>query len=244
MIDLKDKNIWITGSARGLGLEIAKQFADEDANIFFGSRRHVDYYIEKGYFDRNFVDRKNVHFLSVDVGNRHSVDTACEVIESCCKKVDILINNAGIISVGAFEDIEPDEFTRVMNINCLGSLHTARAVLPKMKKVDSGAIINITSVVTEKAFPQNGVYSASKAAQAALFRSLREELRKTNVKVINIAPGATDTEIWAPKLREKYGQVMMKTEELAEAIVNTAKLSLQTGVLIEEMTIRPQGGDL
>ncbi len=237
-------SIWITGSSRGLGLEIAKRAAKENFEVFFGSRKKKEYYLNEGYFTESFVSLPNVHYRKCNVTNQDSVRIAYAKIMRHTPQVDILINNAGIIENSPVETMSEAHIKRIIKTNLYGSLFPAQIVLPNMRANKRGAIINITSVAAEKAFPNTGAYAAAKAGAAALFRSLREEVREDNIKVVNLAPGAINSEIWDEKIREKFGEKMMTCKSLAEAIFSTAKLSLVRDMNIEEMTIRPQGGDL
>lgn len=238
------KKIWITGAARGLGLDIAKKAAENNFEVFFGSRNTAEEYIAKGYFSKDFLELGHVHYIQCDVANQESVDKAYQEILEITPKIDILINNAGIVDGSPMIEMSKEHFDKQMQINCFGAISISQKVLPTMIKEKCGAILNITSVTAEKAFPNIGAYAASKAALAAVFRSLRSEVRNENVKITNIAIGATNTEIWHEKMRKAHGEKMMQTKSLSEAIISLAKLSLTDDFNIEEITIRPQGGDL
>jgi len=111
-----------------------------------------------------------------------------------------------------------------------------------MIKQNGGTIINILSAVTKKVFIQSSAYSASKHGLIGYTNSLREEVRKHNVRIINVIPGATQTPMWTSEMREKYGDRMMTAEEIAQVIV---WLYLQKGNLVtEEIVLRPILGDL
>jgi short-subunit dehydrogenase len=107
---------------------------------------------------------------------------------------------------------------------------------------NSGTIINILSVVTEKIFTKSSAYSASKAGLLAYVNVLREEVRANNIKVINVIPGATKTPIWHPKAIEKNSERMMSPKEIADIIYD---LHLLEGIMVpEQLTLRPIQGDL
>ena len=123
-----------------------------------------------------------------------------------------------------------------------GSFLSARAVLPGMMKKRRGHIINILSITANTVFTDSAAYSASKAGLAALFNVVRAEVRKYNIKVSNILPGAVDTAMWSPASRLRYQKRMMTTKEVADIIVAVA--SQPKKVVIEDVIIRPIKGDL
>jgi 3-oxoacyl-[acyl-carrier protein] reductase len=158
--------------------------------------------------------------------------------------IDILINNAGISSFKKFIDTKPEVFENIININLRGPFLCIQSVLPGMLKKNSGIIINIISVSAIKTFTKSSAYAASKAGLLAMSRSLREEVRKYGIKIIDIFPGATETEIWSKDSRDKFRDKMMKTEDVAEAVFEVIKLSMNNRMHVEEIVFRPQEGDL
>ena len=156
--------------------------------------------------------------------------------------IDCLINNAGITSFKLAEENSINEIDDIISTNLLGPIYSIKSVLPSMIKQGGGTIINILSVVTKKVFSQSSAYSASKHGLIGYTNSLREEVRKHNVRIINVIPGATQTPMWNSEVREKYGDRMMTPEEIAQVIV---WLYLQKGNLVtEEIVLRPILGDL
>jgi len=124
----------------------------------------------------------------------------------------------------------------------MGAIYCIKAVLPKMIENGGGTIINISSVVTKKVFTNSTAYAASKLGLKGYTDSLREELRKYNIRVIDIIPGATVTSMWSSEIRKVNSERMMTPEEIANVIVWTY---LQKGNLVsEEILLRPIQGDL
>ena len=117
-----------------------------------------------------------------------------------------LINNAGITSFKLAEENSINEINDIINTNLLGSIYAIKAVLPQMISNRSGTIINILSVVTKKTFTKSSVYSASKMGLLGYTNSLREEVRKYNIKVINVIPGATATPMWSKEMRNQFSE--------------------------------------
>jgi short-subunit dehydrogenase len=153
-----------------------------------------------------------------------------------------LINNAGQTSFKSAEDDSIKDIDDVIGTNLLGSIYTIKAVLPQMKKNGSGTIINVLSFATEKTFTNSSVYTASKMGLLGYAKVLREEVRKYNIRIINIIPGATETPIWSREKREENRERMMNPESIARLMVS---VFLQTDNLVtEEIVIRPMQGDI
>jgi 3-oxoacyl-[acyl-carrier protein] reductase len=157
-------------------------------------------------------------------------------------KIDCLINNAGITSFKLAEENSINEINDIINTNLLGSIYAMKAVLPQMISNKSGTIINILSVVTKKTFTKSSIYSASKWGLLGYSNSLREEVRKYNIKVINVIPGATSTPIWSKEMRDQFSNRMMNSEDIARVLV-WAFLQKEN-LVTEELLLRPIEGDL
>jgi short-subunit dehydrogenase len=243
-IDIEGKRIWLTGSARGLGLETAKMLIEKKATVFFGSRRGGQYYTDNNYFPPDFLSQSNVHYVSCDVTDKEDVERAYREIKLVAGGIDILVNNAGIVLSSKAAKQNTDCFEKMLHTNLFGPMYCFQTVLPDMLANKFGGIINIVSVTAETAFKNVGAYSATKAAVAAFFRSARQELRAENIKIVNINPGAMNTEIWDETVRETKGNLMLSTQNTARAITAVVELCFAGELLIENMTLRPITGDL
>jgi len=153
-----------------------------------------------------------------------------------------LINNAGITSFKKVEHNSLEDIESIIQTNLLGSIYTIKAVLPLMIKKNKGTIINILSVVTEKIFQQSGAYSASKAGLKAFSQVLREEVRKYNIRVINVYPAATNTDIWSEENKTKFAHRMMNPADIAKMVISIYEHP--GNVVTEEIVLRPIEGDL
>ena len=239
-MEIKDLNIWITGASSGIGLALARSFANRGSTVIISSRSK-EKLIEAV---RTIGSDKKVFLFPCDVSNPEQVHTVYEKILRSNIAINVLINNAGCYHSGPFLNFPLDKFDESFATNVRGVFLCTQAVLPEMVKSGFGIIVNILSVVATKTFVNASVYSATKSAVLAMSKSLREELRDKNIKVINVYPGATATNIWNPRIIEKYGERMMKPDEIAEAILCNVESTLRNGVMIEELVIRPQYGDL
>jgi len=230
--------IWITGASSGIGKAASKEFARTGSKVFVSSRR-------KSELERlnNELKEENlsVEIFPCNIASSSNVDQTAKKILST-NKIDCLINSAGITSFKLAAENSINEIDDIIHTNLLGPIYSIKSVLPSMIKQNGGTIINILSAVTKKVFIQSSAYSASKHGLIGYTNSLREEVRKHNVRIINVIPGATQTPMWTSEMREKYGDRMMTAEEIAQVIV---WLYLQKGNLVtEEIILRPILGDL
>lgn len=236
---IKNSNgIWITGASSGIGKASAKEFARIGSKVFVSSRR-------KSELERLNLELKeenlSAEIFPCNIASSANVDQTVKKILAN-NNINCLINNAGITSFKLAEENSINEIDDIIHTNLLGPIYSIKAVLPSMIKQGGGTIINILSVVTKKVFTQNSIYSASKHGLIGYTNSLREEVRKHKVRIINVIPGATLTPMWSASTREKFGDRMMTPEEIAQVIV---WLYLQKGNLVtEEIVLRPILGDL
>jgi short-subunit dehydrogenase len=231
----KDKaGIWITGASSGIGKATVKEFASVGCNVFASSRRVTE-------LEKLIEDGNQIAIYPCNVASSANVNQTFKKI-SAEYNINCLINNAGITSFKLAEENSIKEIEEVLNTNLLGSIYTIKAVLPHFKKIGGGTIINVLSVVTEKTFTNSSVYTASKMGLLGYSRVLREEVRKYNIRVINVIPGATETPIWTREMREEKGERMMNPESIARTMVSAF---LQSDNLVaEEIVLRPLQGDL
>jgi 3-oxoacyl-[acyl-carrier protein] reductase len=230
--------IWITGASSGIGRATAKEFATVGCNVFISARRISE--LERLKDELGELGER-LFVYPCNVASSANVDQTVKKISSEFR-IDCLINNAGITSFKFAEDNSTNEINDIINTNLLGSIYTIKSVLPIFKENNSGTIINILSVVVKKVFTKSSVYAASKMGLLGFSESLREEVRKYNVRVINVIPGATETSMWAQDVRKKYSGRMIQPESIARLIVSAY---LQKDKLVtEEIIIRPQEGDL
>lgn len=177
-----------------------------------------------------------------DVRVERSVRSAARRIAARFKRVDVLVNNAGVTYFKDFAGTSVKEFDHVLETNLRGSFLTTRGVLPGMLRRKSGMIVNIQSFAAKTTYTSSSVYAASKSGGVALMNGLRAEVRNKGIKILNVFPGATLTPMWEAPLQKRYAGVMMRPEEVARKIFEATQLP--DSMMIEEMVIRPQIGDL
>lgn len=231
---IMDKIIWITGAGTGIGKALVDKLS-EDGHILAVSGRRENLLTE---LSDQF---QNVFPFAMDVSDKSSV---LKTYENIAQKgeVDCLINNAGVGGFSPIENQSIESIENILAVNLLGCIYTIKAVLPSMIKNKKGTIINNLSVVTEKIFENGAAYTASKLGLLGFLDVMREEVRKYNIKVINILPGATSTPIWDEKSREEFAEKMMNPEDIAEIV--SGILNLKGKAVPEKVILRSVSGDI
>jgi NADP-dependent 3-hydroxy acid dehydrogenase YdfG len=176
----------ITGASSGIGAAAAQAFSREGHPLLLTARR-VDRLEELGL--PNTICRRH-DVLDAD-GYRSILDEA----EAAYGPVDLMINNAGFMALEMVVNQGPDDWRRQFDVNCVGLLNTAAAVLPGMIEREGGTILNIGSTAGRNIYPEHTVYCATKHAVHALTEGLRREASAAGVRVVMISPGITDTEL-------------------------------------------------
>ncbi len=237
---MKKKNpaVLLTGASSGIGAEIVKAFTANGINVVGISRK-----IGKLNSLRKSLPQNSSDFFpfKCDVGNLTELKS---VIKEIKKSHDItaLINNAGITAFKPAVKHSEKEIENIISVNLLGAIHLSKMILPGMLKNNKGIVINILSVAAKDIFANSSVYSASKAGLLAFMNVLRKEVKDTNIKIINILPGATATPIWPEKALKNFGEQMMTSKDVGKFIYQI--YNLDSTVVPEEIIIRPVHGDL
>lgn len=235
-MELKGKNIFITGSTRGIGFAMAHKFASLGANIVLNGRREIDEVLVSEFSDYGV----QVIPISGDVSDstdaKRMVEEAIEKLGS----VDILVNNAGITKDKLMLKLTEEDFEQVLKVNLVGAFNMTQAVLKPMSKARQGAVINVSSVVGLIGNVGQANYAASKAGLIGFTKSVAREVAARNVRVNAIAPGMIEsdmTDVLSDKVKETtLAQIPMKrfgnTSEVAEVATFLARQEYLTGQVI------------
>lgn len=188
--DFQDKVVLITGGSRGLGLVIGRHLADEGARLALCARDQA----ELDRAQREFHSR-GVEALAIpcDITRQDQVDRMINDILARWDRIDVLVNNAGIIQAGPVEEMTLDDYREAMDIHFWGSLYATQAVLPGMRFRGQGRIVNITSIGGKISVPHLLPYCISKFALVGFSEGLRAELAKDGIVVTTICPGLMRT---------------------------------------------------
>jgi NAD(P)-dependent dehydrogenase (short-subunit alcohol dehydrogenase family) len=244
------KVVLITGGSSGIGKSIG-EFLQEKGFKVYGTSRNP-----KNYPQSKFP------IVALDVTKQETISTCIAEILSQESSIDVLINNAGAGITGPIEEIPDIEIKRNFETNFFGPINVIKAVLPTMRKQNSGLIINITSIAGYMGLPFRGVYSASKGALELITEAFRMELKDFNIEMTNVAPGDFATNIAAGRYhapildnspyKEKYGHSLKMMDdhvddgsdprEMAEAIlkiINTKspKIHYKVGAFMQKFSI-------
>ncbi len=239
------KTIFLTGISRGIGLSIYSLL--KSRYNFIGVTRN-----KSNFFQSIPEARNNQHLkiLELDFDIRSEANwneyiyKITSQINNLDLEIDIFINNSGVAHFAPFIELGEDIIRNEYFVNTIAPTILMKTILTKMISQKKGVIINISSVATKKAFGNASVYSASKSALVGLTNSIREEVRQHNIKVVNIFLGATDTDIWDENTRNEYRHRMILPGNIAKIIEQIIELSHFSDLMIEEITIKPQLGDL
>ena len=189
-MDLDGKTALITGGSRGFGLLLAREFADAGANVVICARDEAE--LESARRDLSSRGA-NVAAIPCDVTDGTQVERLIRDAEGLFGGIDVLVNNAGAITVGPMEVMTLEDYQEAMNTHFWGPLYTTLAALPGMKSRGGGRIVNITSIGGKVAAPHLLPYTASKFALVGFSEGLRAELKKDNVYVTTVCPGLIRT---------------------------------------------------
>lgn len=225
MTSNSQKVIVITGASSGIGEATAITLAKQGHKIILAARRQerLEHIIQN-------IKKFNTEVSAVvtDVSDRQSVQQLAEKAIRQFGKIDVWINNAGLMPQSTFDKLKIDEWEQMVDVNIKGVLYGIAAALPIMRQHSQGHFINLSSIAGHLTHPGGGVYSATKHAVLAISDSLRQEeaLAKSNIRVTVISPGAVATELTnsitdttiKPGIDALYESVAIPPERIAEII--------------------------
>ncbi len=193
-------NVLITGCSSGIGKATALYLARK------GLRVHATARSPNAMDDLKFIAKSedlDMCFHVLDVTNELERKQVIQKILKTDGKIDVLINNAGVVQAGTVMDVSEEGMKHQFEVNVFAAVELIKLVLPAMLKTKSGRIINISSIASKLIFPITGYYNASKAALEAITDALRMELKRYNIKIISILPGPVKTD-FVKNLTKKY----------------------------------------
>ncbi|HSZ33783.1 MAG TPA: SDR family NAD(P)-dependent oxidoreductase [Puia sp.] len=195
------KIICITGASSGFGEACAYKFSENNFNLIVTGRRTEKLNALKSILEKKFGNE--IYVLPFDVSKRSAVDKAFNSLPEEWKKIDILLNNAGLaLGRDNFEDASLDDWDTMIDTNLKGLLYISKAVIPHMISAKNGQIINIGSTAAKQVYQKGNVYCATKHAVQAISEAMRIDLLAHKIKVTVINPGAAETEFSLVRLKQ------------------------------------------
>ena len=237
--NIEGKVVVITGASSGLGEATARHLAAQGASVVLGARRQD----RIRALARELSGGKAIA-VTTDVGDRAQVKALVDAAVEAYGRVDVMINNAGVMPQAPLERLRIDEWDRMIDVNIKGVLYGIAAALPNMKQQTAGHFINVSSVAGHKVGPGFAVYAATKHAVRALSEGLRQEVKPYNIRTTVISPGAVATELpqsttepdVAERVRKVY-ETAIPADSFARAVVFA--ISQPDDVDINEILFRP-----
>ncbi|MDI9240000.1 SDR family oxidoreductase [Lysobacter sp. LF1] len=239
-LDIRGKVVAITGASSGIGEATALRLAAHGAILALGARRtdRLD-----ALAARIREHGGEVLVQSLDVTRRDSVESFISTTVDRFGRLDVLVNNAGVMPLSRMADGKVDEWERMVDVNVKGVLFGIGAVLPVMHAQQSGQIVNVSSVAGRFVFPTAAVYCATKFAVHALSEGLRQE--SPFLRVTTIAPGAVESELTStisdPAMKREVDEVFRKDMLPADAIARAIAFAIgqPADVDVNELVVRP-----
>ena len=235
---LRSQVALVTGATRGIGLAIARALAGEGCNLIVTARSQS----ALARVGRELASAKvQIMAHCSDVRDPRSVEALFRAARQRFKRLDILINNAGIAHPNlAVEKLPFPLWKDVLETNLNGMFLVTQAALAMMKR--GGTIVNNLSIAATRVFPGSAAYNASKHGALGLSNTLREELRPRGIRVIALLPGATDTDIWTTLWPQAPRRKMMSPATVAASVVQA--ILLPAHATVETLEILPTVGTL
>ena len=228
-MNLKGKNIIITGGSLGIGKETAKTLVKKGANVLITGRSETRLIEAKSYTGAKIIE--------FDISDHENIcENAKKCIDSLDGRVDVLINNAGIGVRKSIHELNIEDFLKVFNVNVFGLALFTKEIVPHMIKESYGTIINIGSTASLKGYKNGSIYSSSKFAVRCLTQCWQSELRPHNIRVCQINPSEVTTAFGNPKRIERDEvDKKLTPKEISHAIISA--IEMDDRGLINELNV-------
>jgi len=244
---IEGKVVVITGASSGLGEATARLLSAQGASVVLGARR-------KDRIEALAGELKGkggqAIAMATDVTDRAQVKALVDAAVQAHGRIDVMINNAGLMPQSLLERLKVDEWDRMIDVNIKGVLYGIAAALPYMQKQKAGHIINVSSVAGHKVGPGSSVYAATKHAVRALSEGLRQEVKPYNIRTTVISPGAVATELpntitdaaVGARIKTFYADMAIPADSFARCVAFA--ISQPDDVDINEILFRPTRQEL
>lgn len=229
-------NVIITGATSGIGRALALAGAERGYRMLLIGRRAWD-----------GPELAGAHHAQVDVREPEALRAAISDFEHQCGATTLLVNNAGIMPLGAIHSQDPSEWHAAFEVNALPMLHASQAVLPRMMEARTGTIVTISSIAGRNVYANHTAYSGTKFAVHAMMESMRREYARYGIRFITVAPGVVDTDLLTsvsdPSIVESYTAMKERLDrglspsDVAESVLHAYELP--QSVCVRELVIAP-----
>ncbi len=245
--NIDGKVVVITGASSGLGEASARLLSAQGARVVLGARRED----RLNSLVKELTGSGGAALaVATDVTRCAEVKRLVDTAVAAYGRIDVMINNAGLMPQSFLERLRIDEWDRMIDVNIKGVLYGIAAALPHMKQQKAGHIINVSSVAGHKVRPGSAVYAATKHAVRALSEGLRQEVKPYNIRTTVISPGAVATELpdsvtdpeAAERLHKFYAETAIPADSFARAVAFA--INQPEDVDINEILFRPTRQDL
>ena len=239
MIEIADKVVLVTGASSGIGEATARELAAAGATVVLGARRVERLEALKAQTE---VDGGKAMVHGLDVPSRDEVKAFVEAAQAQFGRVDVIVNNAGVMPLSPLAALKVDEWDQMIDVNIRGVLHGIAAALPIMEAQGHGQIINIASTAGHQILPSAAVYCATKFAVRVISEALRQETDKVRVTVVS--PGVTTSELAETITHPETAAFIddyRKKAIPAEAIARAVRFAIEQPpeVDVSEIIVRP-----
>ncbi|QXI41748.1 SDR family oxidoreductase [Pseudomonas wayambapalatensis] len=239
MSNINDKVVLITGASSGIGEAAARLIAAKGAHVVLGARR-IDRLQQ--LVSEICAEGGSASARALDVTDLDSMQAFVEFAKAQYGKVDVIINNAGVMPLSPLNSLKVEEWNRMLDVNVRGVLHGIAAVLPDMEAQGHGQVINISSIGGLSVSPTAAVYCATKYAVRAISDGLRQETDKIRVTVV--CPGVVESELadtitddTAREAMRTFRRVALEADAIARALVYA--IEQPDDVDVSELVVRP-----
>ncbi len=239
--------VLVTGASRGFGRAIAELFAQEGASLILIYRSNLAACEEVADYTRELGGR--AVSLQADVANQHQVQAVVARALEEFGRIDVLVNNAGVMVLEDFATSSEDSWMSQINVNIFGALRVSRAVLPQMVEIGSGSIINLSSQLAYTGWENGAVYAATKGFLSTYTKSLAREVGQCGVRVNAVAPGGIATDMNS-SLYASQGDRDRRAQDLPLRRLGTPRdvaqcalfLASESAGFLTGQTLGPNGG--
>ena len=232
MQTLKDKNVLLIGATGGIGSRSAKLLAGSGANLFLAGRNAGK--LQQIATECNVPAER---MFALDIAQPAEVATLKEKYFQQFATIDILVNAAGIGIIKSMDTLDESEFLKTLQFNLYAPFLLVKAFLPAMKELKKGLIINIPGILGKVPMAGAAAYSASKYGLVGMMQSIREELKRTDIRITNLFLGGVDSPFWDNIDLKVQREKMVQSEEAAKAIWFLCQQP-DSGV-VSEMVLQP-----